>query len=135
MDELGDWLHGVEKWKGLRSVAVVEREWTEKGVTRVERRYYITSLAPDAKVIGRAVRSHWGIENSVHWVLDVVFREDESRARTGHAPENLTALRRLACAMIKRSDPASKTSISERQLVAALDPDYLARLLGIMLDA
>jgi predicted transposase YbfD/YdcC len=135
MDELGDWLHGVEKWKDLRSVAVVEREWTEKGVTRVERRYYITSLEPDAEVIGRAVRSHWGIENSVHWVLDVAFREDESRVRTGHAPENLSALRRWVCAMIKRDDPASKTSINQKRFEAALDPAYLARILGVMLDA
>jgi len=73
----------------------------KKGVTRVERRYSITGLGPDAEVIGRAVRSHWGIENPVHWVLDVVFREDESRVRTGQAPENRAALRRLACAMIK----------------------------------
>lgn len=135
MDELGEWLEGVEKWPGIRGVAVVEREWTEDGVTEVARRYFITSLGPDAARIGAGVRAHWGIENSVHWVLDVTFREDESRVRTGCAAENLTALRRWVCGMFKRSDPESKVSINRRRFKASLDQDYLTFMLGIVLDA
>ena len=135
MDELEGWLEGVKKWKGLRSVVVVEREWTQKGERKVERRYFITSLEPDAAKIATAVRSHWGIENSVHWVLDVTFREDENRVRTGCAPENLTALRRWVCALLKRSDPKSKISINRKKFKASLDPAYLSQMLGIILDA
>jgi predicted transposase YbfD/YdcC len=134
MDEVDEWLEGVEKWQGLRSVAVVEREWTEKGVTKVDRRYFIASLEPDAARIAAAVRSHWGIENTVHWVLDVTFREDESRVRTGCAPENLSALRRWVCALFKRSEPESKISINRKKFKASLDPDYLSQMLGIVLD-
>lgn len=135
MDDLSSWLEGVEKWKGLRSVAAVESERTINGVTRVERRYCITSLKPDAALIASSVRSHWGIENSLHWVLDVTFREDASRVRTGYAPENLSALRRLACSAIKRENPISKKSINQRKFEATLNPSYLSRLLGIILDA
>lgn len=135
MDEVEEWLEGAEKWPGLRSVVAVEREWTQKAVTKVERRYFIASLAPDAARIADAVRSHWGIENSVHWVLDVTFREDESRVRTGCAPENLTALRRWVCALLKMSNPESKISINRQKFKASLDQDFLGQILGVVLDA
>lgn len=135
MDDLQPWLEGEAKWKGLRSVAAVESERTVNGVTSVERRYFITSLKPDAALIAASVRSHWGIENSLHWVLDVTFREDASRALAGYAPENLSTLRRLACSAIKRENPMSKKSINQRKFEASLDPSYLSRLLGTILDA
>ena len=87
---------------------MVECERTAGGKTTLERRYYLTSLPPDAERIGRAARSHWGIENSLHSVLDVTFREDESRARQRYAAQNLSSLRRLAHNVIKTADPARR---------------------------
>ena len=134
-DDLDQWLEGRELWEGLRSVALVECERIEKGNKTVERRLFITSLAPDPETIARAVRSHWGIENSLHWVLDVVFGEDKSRARQGYAAQNLSALRRWSHSLIKSHDPNSKLSVKRRRLRAALDPSYLENLLGVVLDA
>ena len=136
-DDLADWLEGYEQWEGLRSVAAVELEREEKGATTLERRYFITSLAPDAARIAGAVRAHWSIENSLHWVLDVVFGEDASRARGGNAAANLSTTRRLAQNLIKVTAPGryEKWTIKKRKLAAAHDRDYLARLLGINFDA
>ena len=113
----------------------MECERTVKGETTIFRRYFITSLAPDAAEIAAAVRAHWGIENSLHWVLDVVWREDESRARAGNAAENLSTLRRLAHNLIKAEDPESKKSVRMRTLRANWDPEYLLKLIGVELDA
>jgi predicted transposase YbfD/YdcC len=136
-DDLADWLEGYEQWEGLRSVAAVELEREEKGATTLERRYFITSLAPDAARIAGAVRAHWSIENSLHWVLDVVFGEDASRARGGNAAANLSTTRRLAQNLIKVTAPGryEKWTIKKRKLAAAHDREYLARLLGINFDA
>lgn len=138
-DGLEDWLEEVlgsySQWEGLRTIAAVERERTVKGKTTVERHYYITSLGPDASRIGGAVRQHWSIENSLHWVLDVDFREDDSRARTKNAPQNLSSLRRLAHNLIKKEDPESKKSVRRRMNIASLQPDFLLKLIGVDLDA
>jgi predicted transposase YbfD/YdcC len=135
MDDLEPWLEGADKWKGLRSVAAVECERSINGVASVQRRYFITSLKPDAKFIARCVREHWGIENSLHWVLDMTFGEDFSRARMGNCTSNLSALRRLVTSVIKRENPTSKKSINQRKFEAGLNPDYLLRLLGVTFDA
>lgn len=134
-DGVGDWLEGHEKWEGLRSIAVVESERTEKGATSVERRYFISSLPPDAAKIAAAARSHWRVENSLHWVLDVVFGEDAARARTRNAAANLSQLRRLAINLIKTEGQYSEWAVKKRRLAASLDPEYLGKLLGIRGDA
>ena len=100
----------IDEWVGLRSIVAVECERTEGGVTTVFRRYFSSSLGADARAILGAVRSHWGIENSLHWVLDMVWREDESRARAGNAAQNLSTVRHLAHNLIKAEDPESKKS-------------------------
>ena len=119
-----DWLAGREKWADLKSIGMVERTREIKGRQSREKHYYISSLECDAERFGEAVRSHWGIENKVHWVLDIAFREDESRVRSGHAPENLAVLRHIA-ANILRNNSSFKGSIKTKRLNAAMDIDYL----------
>jgi len=123
------WFADRAKWEGLRSVAVVESVRTVQGQPSVERRYYLSSLAVDVAKLARAVRGHWKIENQLHWVLDVVFGEDQSRARTGHAAENLAATRRVAINLL-RQDKENKRSLKSQRLRATLDPDYLRQLLA-----
>ena len=96
----------------------------------VERRYYLSSLPLDVATLARAVRGHWGVENKLHWVLDVQMREDQSRARAGYAAENLATLRRLAVNLLKR-EKTKRRGIHGKQLNASWDHAYLLRLLGV----
>ena len=116
------------EWKDLKSVGMVEAERIIKGEVSRETRYYISSRPGKAKEFGQAVRSHWGIENSLHWVLDVDFREDDSRVRQGYAAENFAVLRRLALNLIKR-EPTFRKSVKGRRLAASWDEKYLLRVL------
>lgn len=125
-----DWFADLTKWKGLRSVGVVEAVREIKGKTSTERRYYLSSLLCDISRFAKAVRGHWGVENKVHWHMDVSFGEDQSRARTGHAAENLATLRRLALNMLKR-ETTKKRGIRGKQRCAGWDHRYLLRLLGV----
>ena len=97
-----EWFEELDEWYGLRSVVMVEEERIVGGVSSVERRFYISSLGVDPKEALRIVRAHWGIENKLHWTLDVVFREDACRARTGHAAENLAIMRHIAHQVLGR---------------------------------
>ena len=125
-----DWFADKEKWEGLQSVGMVESVREIKGKTTIERRYFLSSLPLGVETFARAVRSHWGVENKLHWVLDVCFREDQSRAREGHAAENLATLRRLALNLLKR-EKTKKRGIRGKMLNAGWDHPYLLRLLGI----
>jgi predicted transposase YbfD/YdcC len=89
--------------------------------------FYLTSLRETAEVLAGYIRNHWGIENGLHWVLDVSFREDESRARAGHAGANLGIVRRVAVSLLKRAD--TKGSIQTRRMKAAWDDDYMLKVL------
>jgi predicted transposase YbfD/YdcC len=93
-EDLGTLPH-PERWRGLQSIGLVERECLEEGKRRLEQRYLITSIAAEARRLAGAVRGHWGVENRLHWRLDVVFREDESHIRIGQAPAIMTAIRHL----------------------------------------
>jgi predicted transposase YbfD/YdcC len=125
-----DWFADRPKWEGLRTVGVVESVRQEGGAApTTERRYYLNSLGPGVERFARAVRSHWGVENQVHWVLDVQMNEDQSRARTGHAPENLGTLRRLALNLLRR-DQRKPRGIKGKRLSAAWNHDYLLQLLN-----
>jgi predicted transposase YbfD/YdcC len=127
--ELG-WFADSGQWEGLQSVGMVEATREINGHISKERRYYLSSLPLEIETFSRAVRSHWGIENKVHWILDVIFREDQSRARSGFAAENLATLRRLALNMLKM-EKTKKRGIRGKQLNASWDHAYLQRLLGI----
>jgi predicted transposase YbfD/YdcC len=125
-----DWFADKAKWEGLKSVGMVESIREIGSQKTIERRYYLASLPLDINTFARAVRSHWGVENKVHWVMDVCFREDQSRARAGYAAENLATLRRLALNLLKR-EKTKKRGIRGKQLNASWDHAYLLRLLGI----
>lgn len=116
------------EWQDLKSVGMVEAERIIQGEVTKETRYYISSLSGEAKEFGQAVRGHWGIENSLHWVLDVAFREDHSRVRKGYGAENMAALRRLAINLIQR-EPTFRKSVKGRRLKACWDESYLLKLL------
>lgn len=125
-----DWFAGRDEWEGLRSVGMVESvRQVGEAVPTVERRYYLSSLGVDVAKFARAVRGHWGIENSLHWVLDVQCGEDRSRARAGHAAPNLATLRRLALNLLKQ-DRTKRRGIKGKQLNASWDHSYLLRLLA-----
>jgi predicted transposase YbfD/YdcC len=129
-------LEGVEHlidahlWTGLARVGVIESERRLPGkAPTIEHRYYLLSLEGDVQRFARAVRSHWGIENQLHWVLDVAFNEDASRIRKDHAPENLGLVRHLALNLI-RQDTSARCGIKAKRLKAAWDTSYLSRLLS-----
>ena len=107
-------------WPGLRSVGVVEASRLVEGKRSSQRRYFATSLDVNAEAFGRAVRGHWGIENGLHWCLDVAFREDESRSRVGHAAANLSVVRRLATTLLQ-AEPFGKGGVQTRRMRAAWD--------------
>jgi len=125
------WFADRGKWEGLRSVGVVESVRDLHGQTSTERRYYLSSLELDVKKFAHAIRSHWGVENQLHWVLDVVFGEDQSRARTGHAAENLATLRRWALNLLKADTRKARHSIKGRIKAAGWDHKYLLHLLAL----
>jgi len=116
------------RWPGLRSIALIERERTAGGETSVERVHVLTSLATDAKKLGALVRGHWGIENQVHWVLDIAFREDECRIRKDHGAANMGLLRKLALNLLKR-ETSVKRGIALKRLQAGWNEEYLEKVL------
>ena len=122
------WLQAKEHWQNLNTICMVERERQFEDKTESQTSYYIGSIDNNAKAFAAAVRSHWRIENSLHWVLDVSFREDDSRIRKDHSPENFAVLRHIALNMIKK-ETSLKKSIKSRRLRAGWDNDYLLKVL------
>jgi len=116
-------------WPGLKSVALVECERSVGEQTSLEERLFLTSLPGDARRILEAVRAHWSIENSLHWVLDVVFGEDRHSYARNHGPENMAVMRQLALNLVKQ-DTSLKTSLKAKRKRAAWDEDFLSHLLA-----
>jgi len=123
-----DWLSEKGSWKNLSTIVMVERERIVDGKTRNETSYYITSLPSHAREVAQAIRGHWSIENSLHWVLDIAFREDECRIRKDHAPANFAIIRHMALNLL-RQETSSKRGIKGKRLKAGWDTEYLARIL------
>ena len=117
-------------WKNLSAVVKIEatRYIKSSGKEEKEVRFYITSSKKNAEVIGRGVRSHWGIENNLHWQLDVSFNEDDSRKREGHAAQNFSLLNRIALNLIKH-EQSKKRSVKGKRLDAGWNNDYLLKIL------
>ena len=118
---------GVE---GLQSICRATRAWTERGEEKSEVRYFISSLPVDAPTLGKAILGHWGIENGLHWVLDMSFDEDRSRARTEEAPANLAVLRRWIVTLL-RQDKTLKDGIDKKRLQAGWNEAVLEQVLGL----
>jgi predicted transposase YbfD/YdcC len=123
------WLKERHPWPGLNSIVMVESVRELREMTERETRFYITSLAFLAAQIGPLVRDHWAVENGLHWVLDMVFRDDECRLRTNHGPANFTTIKHMALNLIRRAK--TKDSIRLRRKVAAWDDDFLVSLVMV----
>lgn len=122
------WLDPDGQWPDLGSVAMVVRQRRIDEAVPVEDSYFITSLPGSAKAVGAAIRAHWQIENGLHWVLDIAFREDESRVRVGHAQANLAVLRPMALNLLKQ-ETTLKRSLKTKRLKAGWDNAYLRQIL------
>jgi predicted transposase YbfD/YdcC len=118
----------LAEWRGLQSIGMIQAERQVGDQTTVSRRYFISSLNGDAERLLKAVREHWGIENKVHWVLDITFREDDCRIRKGHGAENFAVLRHIALNLLRR-ETSAKRSIKGKRMKAALDEKYLLKVL------
>lgn len=123
-----EYLEDAQLWEGLKRVGMVEAERRVDGQpVTAERRYFLTSLDGGVERFAEASRSHWGIENKLHWSLDVVFHEDDSRIRQGHAPENMTVMRKMALNLLAKE--SSKGSKKAKRLKAGWDNDFLVQVL------
>ena len=131
IDDL-DWVCKKEEWKNLKSIIAIESERYHKhnGKTEQEVRYYISSLAADATKLNGAIREHWGIENKLHWSLDVVFGEDQSQKRAGNAAQNFSIITRIALNIIK-NDKKTKISMKNKRHKAGWDNNYLLNLIAL----
>ena len=127
-----DWYEDKKDWAGLRTLVVVESERIIGDKTSHERRLYISDLNYNqAQVFHDGIRNHWGVENNLHWQLDVTFNEDYSRIRTGHGPANMSLFRRMALNLLKR-EKTSKVGMNNKRLQAGWDEQYMLKVLGLI---
>lgn len=127
--EAPDSLPGRKNWKGLRTIGIAIRMSERDGVETCDVRYFISSLALRVKQFANGIRGHWGIENSLHWCLDVTFREDECRLRDRIAADNVAWLKRFAISLLKQQ--TDKNSIAMRRRMAGWNNEYLTQVLGL----
>lgn len=129
----GDYLVEKEKWPALKTLARIENRTTDKksGEVRIQVRYYICSVEPDAALVARAVRAHWSVENQLHWSLDVVFGEDYSTKQAGNAAQNFSLIVKVAMALLKK-ETSIKGSMKGKRLKAAWDENYLQKIIDIL---
>jgi predicted transposase YbfD/YdcC len=125
-----DYLAQKSEWRGLASIAMLEAQNRINGKVEQETRYYISSLSGNAAQIAGAVRTHWSIENSLHWLLVVSFNENACRIRKDHAPQNFSLLRQMALNLLNQQN-TSKIGIKAKRMKAGWDDVYLAKCLLI----
>jgi predicted transposase YbfD/YdcC len=125
-----DFLKQKSEWMGLNSIGMTINEIKIGDKTSIEARFYLSSLKNAPVLFQNAVRDHWQIETSCHWVLDMAFREDESRARKGFAAENLASIRKIALNLFK-NEKSTKIGVKSKRLKAGWDEEYLMKVLGI----
>jgi len=123
-----DWLEGKNDWADIQTIIRCRCTRETDGVKTTSIRHYISSFDTSAEDFGAIIRGHWAVENQLHWILDVVFREDDSRARKDNSPLNLNVLRKIALALLKNIH-LGRLSLRKKMLKAARDPDFLLRLL------
>ena len=121
-------IRALADWTELQTIVMVKRERHLESKVEVEVKYYISSLTSGAQHILSTIRAHWGIENQVHWVLDIAFREDDSRLRKGNGAQNFAVLRHIALNLLKQEE-TSKCGIKNKRLKAGWDLDYLRKVL------
>jgi len=124
-----DFLPKKEDWKNLKSIVCVYSTREIKGKISEERRYYISSLPSDPNLQAKAIRTHWGIENKVHWMLDVGFQEDKLKAKAGNIAENLAVIRHI-CLNLLKQDKSTKAGIANKRIKAVTNESYLLHVLG-----
>lgn len=127
-----EWLdtEQIERWIGLKSLACVKSTRTHKGKTTVEYRYYMSSLEARAQRVAEIVRGHWGVENKLHWHLDVSFGEDLCKVRRDHAAENFSLVKKMALNLLK-ADTSEKLGVPNKRKLAGWSPEYLLKILGV----
>jgi len=121
----------IIRWQGLKSIIKIDSVREIQNTKTEETRYYISSLKENAELIINSIREHWGIENKLHWSLDVTFREDESRKRAGKSAKNFTIVRRIALNLLRTHADLKKTSLKRKRLKAGWDEEYLKNILNI----
>jgi len=126
-DDIG-WMADKAQWKNLQSVVMIESERTIGIETSLERRYYLTSHKADAAMLAEMIRGHWGIENQLHWVLDMAFDEDRCRIRRGKAPDNFALLRKIALNLLKL-EKTCKMGLAAKRKNAGWSHPYMLRVL------
>ena len=123
------WFESKHEWADMKTFVMVERIRIKDGKKTIERAFFISSLQADAKSFHELIRGHWGIENSLHWVLDVQFCEDACMIHKGNAPENLSLLRKMAMSLLKRVK-SPKVSYSRLQNIAGWDNKFALRIIS-----
>ena len=133
LSDIKELIDPENQWEKLHSIGLIESVRMVKGKTPIETRYYISSLPNDAQKLGESVRSHWGIENSLHWVLDVSFREDDCRIKKDNTPQKFAILRHISLNLLNQ-EKASKTGAKNKRLRAWWDDGYLTKILAVTVN-
>ena len=133
LSEIKELIDPDNQWETLQSIGLIESVRIVKGKTTIETRYYISSLPNDAQRLGESVPSYWGIKNSLHWVLDVGFREDNCRITKNNAPQNFAMIRHISLNLLNQ-EKTSKTGARNKRLRAGWDNDYLTKILAVAVN-
>jgi len=128
LSNIQDLIDPENKWSNLKSIVMINSWRTENEKTTLETRYFISSLPNNAELLAQGVRTHWSIENKLHWVLDVQFNEDGSRIRKDNAPQNLAILRHIALNLLNQ-DKTVKAGVKRKRNKAGWDNEYLEKIL------